>query len=639
MADKGRWSIVNPSGEELTFVSRDELRQAVLDDDIEPHAESIPPELHSDSLPAAPNRKSRPTPETTDPSVSALRPSSDGAIPSEGKTETDDAIESAPVGEGEIEAEMDEPTLQFARPLSVAPAAAAGAAVPLVAPAAPAPPVAPAAPSLPSIPPAPSRHSPPEDEGSPLSLSEVGGDFAPPSQDAQSVDTKSARLKNVDRDDEDEKTVQDFEVDPDAIEDDDDQGPPETPKHFKGTPPPPLPSGDRRSSKPSMAPRLPSIVPTLPSIVPPFPSKVPPRSSIVSATHVGPSSASVIISERHSLTPRGSVAPERARITATSLPPPDIIPDAGPDGGPMARASSPRLTDSGLYAPPEGHKPERHAVAPAAPAPVAAASASEVAKRKSSWIIPLTLVGIGLAFWLGSKFNQSESPYASKAATAAPPVATETAATTSAPPDPAPPDPAPDPSAAASASSAAPAEPEVPAASSAPPAAPESVVAPTPPPVSAVTSSAPAATADKPHPTPTPSVTTPPTTPATAAPRGEEPIGPLLRKAAGIMRNGDYGSARQLYQSLLAKDPKNPEVLSGLGDTSRALGDKAGARSYYVRALDASSSFLPALLGLADTEWDLGERAGAQKHYIELVERQPNAPERARQRAKGLGGP
>src|SRR5436309_948150 len=44
MAEKGQWSIVNPSGEEVTFPSREELRKAVLDDEIEPQAESIPPD-------------------------------------------------------------------------------------------------------------------------------------------------------------------------------------------------------------------------------------------------------------------------------------------------------------------------------------------------------------------------------------------------------------------------------------------------------------------------------------------------------------------------------------------------------------------------------------------------------------------
>jgi TolA-binding protein len=37
----GQWSVVNPHGEEVSFHSRDELRQAVMDDDIEPDAESI----------------------------------------------------------------------------------------------------------------------------------------------------------------------------------------------------------------------------------------------------------------------------------------------------------------------------------------------------------------------------------------------------------------------------------------------------------------------------------------------------------------------------------------------------------------------------------------------------------------------
>ena len=39
---KRQWSIVNPEGEEVSFHSREELRQAVFDDELEPQVDSIP---------------------------------------------------------------------------------------------------------------------------------------------------------------------------------------------------------------------------------------------------------------------------------------------------------------------------------------------------------------------------------------------------------------------------------------------------------------------------------------------------------------------------------------------------------------------------------------------------------------------
>ncbi|WP_394823502.1 tetratricopeptide repeat protein [Pendulispora albinea] len=821
MADKGRWSIVNPAGEEVTFLSREELVQAVLEDDIEPHAESIPPEqpnaeatspaqqrpetgsnpprtgsmphepartgsmphepartgsmphepartgsmphepARTGSMPpdqtragsVPPVRTSRPTPldrltppgnrttpaprftppnrltpESTDPSVAplprdALIPpetttsprisefagdeSDDGARPSADELQRASADEvqrvsldevqlssaKVPLGERVTADELEAPpslgageaprstgdmaprstgdmaprstgdvaplSTGDAMPLSLSdvlpPSSlvghvsspstgdvsppSIGEAMPLslsdvMPPSAGNEPtlqitrglIAPAPPSPPSSPPAASRQSPPEDEGSPLSLSEVGGAFAPPSENLDAKHVKGAAERPADGDvSDDEETVRNVDVEA-ALKDERTADIPQGLKRV--TPPPPLPL-DRRPSKSSLVPPLPirpsnALVRERERDEP----RGPARSSITSATRVEAPTSTVVITDRRTPTPRPSKAPERARITAPSLPPPDIIPDAPAS----SRETSPSTAER---------------------TPVAATTTASPSRR-ATWIIPVALVGIGAAFWIGSRMNrdashetaptnqqpQLETPAATEPAPAppSPPAApTETAAATPAAASSAPSTPQADPAeSAAPTASSPPATPDTPATAQAPAAtgASPAPVAVTPTPTPAASSKAPAAATDKPHPTP------PPTGAVTApTPPGNEASGPMLRRAAAVMRSGDYAAARQLYQTLLQKEPKNPEVLSGLGDTSRALGDKAGARGYYVRALDASSTFLPALLGLADTEWDLGDRVSAQKHYKDLLEHQPNAPERARQRAKGLGAP
>ncbi|WP_394833349.1 tetratricopeptide repeat protein [Pendulispora rubella] len=628
MADKGRWSIVNPAGEEVTFESRDDLKRAVLDDEIEPHAESIPPDPPAEAAPAdAAPAETAPAdaapPEAAPPEAApaeAARPDERPAVtqsnrptPFMGEAEVLDAEARASVSNGRAamlpseseiaeDAEppssagemMDEPTLQYSKPLSV--------------------------------PPMPSRKSPPEDESSPLSLSEVGGVEAPPSvetfeqaerSDDDTNDAQSAHVEKIvispddsvsltlplvgpgsvkavtegkddedDEEDDDEKTAE-MEVEASELEGDDG---PQTLKRPSATvivreptpTPPPLPvnvaAGDRRSSKPALPP-LPAS--TRASAAPPLQRLSPPP--------------------RISLKPE-TIPPVRGSITRPSLPPPDIIPD-----GPPAAAAP-------------------------VPAPATAAVAAKKASiRKPSWIVPIALVGVGIAFWLGTKSNHVPAPESATkdpkpAETQATPTAeaTPVAVSSSTMATPAP--------------SAAPEEPPhaiEPSVPSEPATASAAPVASTPPASvapSAVPPAAQPATPEKPA-TPRPSASTPSGPPGSVI-AANDPLGPMLRRAAQVQRNGDYGTARQIYQQLLQKEPKNPEVLAGLGDTSRALGDKASARSYYARALDASSSFLPALLGLADTEWDLGDRAAAQKHYAAIVEHHTNAPERARQRAK-----
>lgn len=112
-----------------------------------------------------------------------------------------------------------------------------------------------------------------------------------------------------------------------------------------------------------------------------------------------------------------------------------------------------------------------------------------------------------------------------------------------------------------------------------------------------------------------------------------EPPASLVHRASIAERQGDLPHAKELYTAALAKNPRDAEALSGLGDNARAQGDRAGAVAAYQKALDVSPSFFPALLGLADTLWEQGDHAGAQKRYAEIAERFQDVPERVRTRA------
>jgi tetratricopeptide (TPR) repeat protein len=96
-----------------------------------------------------------------------------------------------------------------------------------------------------------------------------------------------------------------------------------------------------------------------------------------------------------------------------------------------------------------------------------------------------------------------------------------------------------------------------------------------------------------------------------------------MQAASQALRKADYPRARQLYGSIVDRNPNDSEALSGLGDVSRQQGNLAAAIADYRRAIAVNPSYLPALLGLADTEWAIGERAKASHDYGDIVDRFP----------------
>jgi len=112
-------------------------------------------------------------------------------------------------------------------------------------------------------------------------------------------------------------------------------------------------------------------------------------------------------------------------------------------------------------------------------------------------------------------------------------------------------------------------------------------------------------------------------TPSPAAPEAISDPRTAMQAASQALRKGDYARARQIYGSIVDRNPNDSEALSGLGDVSRQQGSLGAAIADYHRAIAVNPSYLPALLGLADTEWATGDRAKASHDYGDIVDRFP----------------
>lgn len=232
--------------------------------------------------------------------------------------------------------------------------------------------------------------------------------------------------------------------------------------------------------------------------------------------------------------------------------------------------------------------------------------------KKSSWVIPsLAVIAATIVIWrimIASPGPEANTPPATPTA----PASTEPVNTTTPP--------------ATETASSAP--PNVPSAE-------PSATAASPAPSTKPVATTPSTTEKKPPPSSSASAL-PTTSVATATKPTAEGLSmsELLDKAGAARRSGDYATAREFYQKVLAQNPANVEANGGLGDVFRAQGDLASAKTSYERALAASPSYGPAQLGLADTEWDLGNRSGAQRRYAQILERLgERAPARVKQRA------
>jgi tetratricopeptide (TPR) repeat protein len=115
-----------------------------------------------------------------------------------------------------------------------------------------------------------------------------------------------------------------------------------------------------------------------------------------------------------------------------------------------------------------------------------------------------------------------------------------------------------------------------------------------------------------------------------------------IQAAAMAVKTGQLVRARQIYESIVTRNPGDSEALAGLGDIARLDGDPPLAISRYKRAIAVNPSYLPALLGLADTQWSSGDKGSAVHGYSEIVDRFPDGtyPPYVKQRSEsGVAAP
>ncbi|HKO91191.1 MAG TPA: zinc-ribbon domain-containing protein, partial [Polyangiaceae bacterium] len=89
----------------------------------------------------------------------------------------------------------------------------------------------------------------------------------------------------------------------------------------------------------------------------------------------------------------------------------------------------------------------------------------------------------------------------------------------------------------------------------------------------------------------------------------------LLTQAASLHREGDLAGAERIYQSVIARSPKNVPALSGLGDIARQQGSNAAAAGYYDQILKQDRNHLPTLMARGDMYWSAGNRLLAVALY------------------------
>jgi tetratricopeptide (TPR) repeat protein len=100
-------------------------------------------------------------------------------------------------------------------------------------------------------------------------------------------------------------------------------------------------------------------------------------------------------------------------------------------------------------------------------------------------------------------------------------------------------------------------------------------------------------------------------------------VGLTLQAAAIALHSGAYSRAEHIYTALVARNERDSEALSGLGDVAHAQGDVRGAMAAYRRAIAVNPSYLPALVGLADAQWAAGDQTQARRAYANVVDHFP----------------
>jgi putative thioredoxin len=103
-----------------------------------------------------------------------------------------------------------------------------------------------------------------------------------------------------------------------------------------------------------------------------------------------------------------------------------------------------------------------------------------------------------------------------------------------------------------------------------------------------------------------------------AGPAGPSPIDAALEEAAGLVEQGDFAGASELYAAVLEQEPENLTALAGLAKLQLDAGEIENAKRLFAmvpedKAGDPALAGLRAALELADQAASLGDLAGLQK--------------------------
>jgi tetratricopeptide (TPR) repeat protein len=108
-----------------------------------------------------------------------------------------------------------------------------------------------------------------------------------------------------------------------------------------------------------------------------------------------------------------------------------------------------------------------------------------------------------------------------------------------------------------------------------------------------------------------------------ASPSTTQSIAQDLTAGIAAQNAGNYGSATQDYNKVLASDPKNATALYDLGDVDQLQNLLADAKARYLAALAIDPNFISAMYNLATIEASMSPNE-ARVLYLQIIKLSPN---------------
>src|SRR5262245_59685800 len=104
-------------------------------------------------------------------------------------------------------------------------------------------------------------------------------------------------------------------------------------------------------------------------------------------------------------------------------------------------------------------------------------------------------------------------------------------------------------------------------------------------------------------------------------------ISELLQSVVALHRGGQLDQARQIYQQVLAQDPRHASALNLSSLLARLQGDFPQALEFARRAVASDRTQAAHFANLGEAQRELGQTADAIESYRQSARLQPGAPE------------